>query len=254
MTKPLFGALILPVLLFPTTPRAEIDRDKIHRFREGRQVFEKNCIDCHGKRGRGDGPLAEGTKDKPRNFRTGIFKFRTTPRGYLPTDLDLKRTIETGVTGTTMPTFKKLSEKEREAVIGYLKYFSPKWKNPKFFAKPVAIPDPPGWMGKEKDAEPFVKAGRRLFAIHCVSCHGTEGRGDGVASTGLKDVWENDIRPADLTKPHHKSGPGVGDLFRTIALGLDGTPMIGYLDSLGEEKIWRLVAFIRSIERDETKS
>ena len=42
---------------------------------------------------------------KPRDFTKGIFKFRTTPLGSLPTEADLMRTIRTGVSGTMMPTF-----------------------------------------------------------------------------------------------------------------------------------------------------
>ncbi|MEM7015058.1 MAG: cytochrome c, partial [Verrucomicrobiota bacterium] len=85
------------------------------------------------------------------------------------------------------------------------------------------------------------------------SCHGADGEGDGpAAAEGFVDVWEHPIKPADLTRPHHKSGDGSQDLFRTIALGLDGTPMVGFSAALKEEQIWELVAYVRSIKKDRS--
>ena len=68
---------------------------------------------------------------------------------------------------------------------------------------------------------------------------------------GLQDVWGFAIAPADLTSPSHKSGSTEEDLFRTIALGLDGTPMVGYRAVLDDDAIWDLVAYIRSIETQD---
>ena len=53
--------------------------------------------------------------------------------------------------------------------------------------------------------------------------------------------------PADLTGEHHKSGDTVQDLYRSIALGLDGTPMVGYLEALGSDKVWALAAYVKSL-------
>ena len=39
-----------------------------------------------------------------------------------------------------------------------------------------------------------AKAGEVLFRIHCASCHGASGRGDGTAAAGLE------YAPADLTR------------------------------------------------------
>ena len=65
------------------------------------------------------------------------------------------------------------------------------------------------------------------------------------------DVWEHPIVPANLGLPHHKSGDSMDRLFRTIALGLDGTPMVGFRGTLQDDQIWNLVAYIKSLERPQ---
>jgi mono/diheme cytochrome c family protein len=87
--------------------------------------------------------------------------------------------------------------------------------------------------------------------VSCASCHGPDGKGDGPAAKGLIDVWKNPIAPADLSRKHHKSGDAPSDLYRSIATGLDGTPMLGFASTLKEAEIWDLVAFIKSIESVE---
>src|SRR3546814_17549809 len=59
---------------------------------------------------------------RPRDFTLGLFKFRLTPSSSMPTDGDLLRTITRGVRGTAMPPWHMLEEKDRLAVIQYIKY------------------------------------------------------------------------------------------------------------------------------------
>ena len=41
----------------------------MHSVKQGEQIFQKNCISCHGKSARGDGPLAKTLTPKPSNLR-----------------------------------------------------------------------------------------------------------------------------------------------------------------------------------------
>ena len=41
----------------------------MHSVNQGEQIFQKNCISCHGKSARGDGPLAKTLMPKPTNLR-----------------------------------------------------------------------------------------------------------------------------------------------------------------------------------------
>src|SRR5687768_1103199 len=50
----------------------------------GYDVYQNNCMQCHGQKGDGIGPAAQGQNPPPRNFQQGIFKFQTTAAGDLP--------------------------------------------------------------------------------------------------------------------------------------------------------------------------
>ena len=212
----------------------------------GRHVYERQCLVCHGKWGDGRGEMATGMVPRPRRLTSGIFKYRSTPVGYLPTEADLERTIRTGVAGTSMPSFAGLSDREIRAVIGYVKTLSTRWKRPVNYAPEVQLPPVPGWMEDPLARVAHEKRGAELFAGLCAPCHGASGAGDGPAGVKLEDVWGDPIRPADLRLPLAKSGAGARDLFRTVTLGLDGTPMAGFGDSVPESDRWALVAYIRA--------
>lgn len=250
---PAFFFLAVALHLASTAEVAADERDEIRMFMQGRYVFQRQCAVCHGKTGRGDGELSAGVKIKPRDFRKGVFKFRTTPLGKLPTDADLKRTILSGVSGSMMPAFTTLSESDMKSVIIYIKAFSPRWRDPDLKAEPVELPVTPDWFSDNEKREKHAKSGGEVFKLHCASCHGERGKGDGPGSKGLVDVWGNPVVPEDLASPHHRSGPASSDLLRTIATGLDGTPMVGFLDALGGEKLWQLVAFIETLGEEAAK-
>src|SRR5512133_941170 len=73
------------------------------RAARGKAVFDRYCISCHGVEGDGRGPTADWIQPRPRVLTSGVYKFRSTPSGTLPTDADLKRTITNGLHTTFMP-------------------------------------------------------------------------------------------------------------------------------------------------------
>ena len=89
----------------------------------GQEVYQRRCEGCHGDKGDGNGPAATFMYEfRPRNFTAGVFKFSLTPSGSLPQDGDLWRTITRGVRGSAMPSWHMLPDKDRIAVIQYIKY------------------------------------------------------------------------------------------------------------------------------------
>src|SRR5205085_7431032 len=113
---------------------------------EGAKVYGRYCQGCHGVAGDGQGPAAAMLIVKPRDFTKGVYKFGSVPSGQLPTDEDLYRIITRGIYRTSMPEWSLLSERERIAVIVYVKGFSPEWSKhgP---GEPVFIPKPPATLG-----------------------------------------------------------------------------------------------------------
>ena len=213
----------------------------------GRYVYERNCLVCHGRWGEGDGELTRGMFPKPRKFSTGIFKYRSTPAGFLPTDDDLIRTIRGGRANTSMPFFAHLSDREVHAVVEFIKFFSPKWRKPENYAAPVKLPEPPAWLGNEAGAALRAAKGRAVFVLVCATCHGEKADGKGPASAGLKDAWDDPAPPADLRAPALRNGRTPADLFRVLTLGIHGTPMASFAEALTEEQRWELAAFIGTL-------
>ena len=214
----------------------------------GEKIYLENCAACHGQKGDGKGPEANRLKIKPRDFTTGIYKFRSTPSGSLPQDKDIFRTVSRGVRTTSMLAQLQLSENQRWAVAKYLKTFSHRFNTEKPL-KPVSIPAQPATIREQ------VTFGKTMYAeAGCNQCHGPEGKGDGTSANELKDDSGNPIAPTNLTLKPFKSGPDPEDLYRTISTGLNGTPMPSYAEALSAKDRWALVAYIMSIAtRDQPK-
>ena len=218
-----------------------------NQYMEGKYVYERNCIVCHGQRGDGNGELSLTLKPKPRSFREGMFKFRSTPYGMLPTDADLRRTITKGLSGTAMGVFSRLQPEDVDALIAYVKSFSRRWKKPENYAPALQLPPPPEWFKEGAEVQRHARAGQGLFAAHCAACHGEKADGKGPAEIGLKDIWGAAAAPADLRQPHLRCGDAAEDLFRVLATGLNGTPMVSFAATLSEEQRWDIIAYVLSV-------
>ena len=208
-------------------------------LKAGKFVYERACLTCHGTEGKGDGIAAPHLNPRPRDFTRGVFKFRTTPDGAVPTDNDLDRTIKHGLNGTAMSPWAELSKQDMRNVIAYIQTFSEKFKQES--PSPIKIPAQIAFsMGA-------VDRGKKWFAeLECWKCHGTEGRGDGPSAAELKDSWDYPIRPTDLTRPsQYKRGASPVDIYTTFFTGLSGTPMPSYAETLEKaEHEWELVYYV----------
>jgi cytochrome c oxidase cbb3-type subunit 2 len=224
--------LAVSVMSIPQT-EAQVERGKL--------VYARRCAGCHGVNGDGNGPVATFLDPRPRNFTVGSFKFRTTPSGSLPTDGDLYRTLTRGVRWTAMPTWHEVPEKDRIAVIAYVKTFSTRWKEER--------PEPPVVIGDPPRATPEgVARGKALYTqAKCFQCHGDDGKGDGPSAGELQDDLKFPIRPTDFTRGQFKGGGDVRDIYRTMTTGLDGTPMPSFADSLSDDERWAISYYVLSL-------
>jgi mono/diheme cytochrome c family protein len=89
-----------------------------------RGLYREHCAHCHGITGDGNGPTASFLNPYPRDYRAGLFKFKSTPIGYRPLHDDLKKIVIEGIPGTAMPSFRLLSDQEIEALVEYVKYLA----------------------------------------------------------------------------------------------------------------------------------
>lgn len=96
---------------------------------------------------------------------------------------------------------------------------------------------------KLKNPEPTtvesVEAGKKLYQLHCASCHGPNGKGDGsLALSGGT--------PSDFTDDTWDYGSTDGEIFVAIRDGVS-SDMLAYKEKLNEKQIWQIINFIRSI-------
>jgi mono/diheme cytochrome c family protein len=217
-------------------------------YAQGKYVFERNCIVCHGPRGDGEGELSKGLQPKPRSFREGMFKFRSTPSGALPTIDDLRHTIRGGLSGTAMGMFTQLGDDEITAVIEYVKSFSRRWRKPENYAEPMVFPELPKWFSEKSAPGEHAVMGKVLFDNVCATCHGPKADGNGPTAPTLKDIWNMPAKPADLRQPHLRCGDAPSDVYRILSTGMNGTPMIGYEGTLTPEQRWDIIAYVGTLK------
>ena len=229
----------------------------------GRAVYERDCIGCHGPKGDGQGYGARFLDPKPRDFTKGIFKFAAVPAGDLPHDDDLERTLRNGLTGTSMPAWPLTPQDETDAVVAYLKTFSPRWTTKKPGAKIAATEDP-----YARKPDKGVEMGRKVYHVvaRCWGCHAAyetpaaisadaatmgqtvEGvRANFDVAEAKKSDWGFDIKPPDFLVDQLKAGESFEDLYRDIASGIGGTAMPMWRGALTEEQLWGLVHYVKSL-------
>ncbi len=93
----------------------------------GHEIYEMRCASCHGHDGSGLGPAVVGLPEPARDFRKADFRYKSTPGDGLPTDADLDVTIRNGRVDGGMPAWPGMPDADRQAVIHYIKTFSPRW-------------------------------------------------------------------------------------------------------------------------------
>lgn len=93
-------------------------------LQHGRSLYLRHCMHCHGVSGDGAGPTAEYFTIKPRDYRKGIFKFKSTSGEVRASRDDLYRMIKLGAPGTYMPSFMLLPDSEVHTLVEYVRWLS----------------------------------------------------------------------------------------------------------------------------------
>jgi len=196
-----------------------------------RGLYRLQCAHCHGITGDGAGPTAAFLNPYPRDYRQGVFKFKSTQFAAKPTRADLMRTLVEGINGTAMPSFALLPQEELESLVEYVKYLSIRGQVESEMSYRLLIADDPFDMTRAVVADEFIKPvadtwaaaeeaiiipgdapepndipppesvalGNELFhgeRAACVKCHGPTALGD--SEDVYYDNWNKDKEPGDL--------------------------------------------------------
>lgn len=90
----------------------------------GRMLYMRHCSHCHGTSGDGNGPTARYMTPKPRDYRNGVFKFKSTNDMSKVSRNDLSRIVKYGIPGTYMPSFLLLKDEDHHAIIEYVRFLA----------------------------------------------------------------------------------------------------------------------------------
>jgi mono/diheme cytochrome c family protein len=249
-------------------------------------LYERRCAVCHGARGRGDGPAAAMLSPPPRDFATGVYKFRSTPPGTLPTSADVARTIRHGLAGTSMPAFADLlSPREIDGLARHVLALAPAGIPA---GEPIGTLDAPGGRGGTAtgptgDATPAVPGGlpgedrpgtahghgagaealrpgevgaRGAGAVArgavlyreagCASCHGVDGRGTGWRPE--REGAGGERAPTDLSEPWaFRGGHDERAVARRILAGAGAMP--SYAGSLSPAEARDVARYVATLAR-----
>jgi mono/diheme cytochrome c family protein len=210
----------------------------------GKALYLRECSACHGDRGDGKGPAAAFVDPRPRDFTKKVFKLRTTENGQPPTSADILQTIERGIPGSAMPSFRFLTEEERRKIAAYVLDRADLLDE----EEPRPIDDP----GAPPPVTPSTIArGRELYEqVQCWQCHGHDGRGSGPAAAALRDDDGRPIEVRDFTGGVFRGGGERRDLYYRFVTGMDGSPMPNFKDTIqsGPDR-WALVDYVMSLRQ-----
>jgi mono/diheme cytochrome c family protein len=94
----------------------------------------------------------------------------------------------------------------------------------------------------------FVEHGKNVYTQNCAACHGTDGDGKGDAAAFLLP------KPRDFTTGNYRLRttpmgqlPTDVDLFRSVSLGMPGTPMPPWKHILSEDDRWAVVEYLKTL-------
>ncbi len=252
---------------------------------EGYTAYMHSCYACHGEKGDGRGPSSYGMRPPPRDFSSPevIFKFAGVPAGELPTDAALMEIIRRGLAGTPMLPWD-ISERERHAIVQYVKTLSPRWTR-EVPGEPVKPDEPDPWTGRIPEA---VAVGEKIYHLAgvemdkatqqpkailagCNACHpsyltGAElealsqkvlGQPVALREQLARPLWKESeykvgetkvgFLPTDFLFHSIKNGSSPTELFVSIAAGIGGTAMPTWKGQVKDADIWALAHYVRHL-------
>jgi len=95
----------------------------------------------------------------------------------------------------------------------------------------------------------LASKGKEIYNVNCASCHGTEGKGDGIAAAALNPHPRN----FHGALSDWKNGASAKAIYVTLANGIPGTGMASY-QTLPVADRWALVHYVRTFLSEKPAS
>ena len=247
-----------------TSGTDRLDMPRRHLYR-GFELHQRHCLHCHGISGGGDGPTAPFLNPPPRDYRRGIFKWKSTVPNAKPTREDLTRLIADGAVGTSMPPFRLMIADDLSDMVDYVLYLSQRgelerrllmeyaldqvlldsdeiddllenlraaWANaPSTITRPKS--PAPMWPYASQEFGQSLARGKASYlgeAAACYKCHGKDGTANPAdwaseERNKMIDDWGNPNYPNNLRLGLFRGGRRAIDIYRRVHDGIKGTQM-----------------------------
>lgn len=115
--------------------------------------------------------------------------------------------------------------------LSFINYQQPTWNVP---AEYKAMKNP------VKKTDETISEGKKIYDLHCASCHGATGKGDGKKSEHLSKS------PVDLSlDQYQKEEEGV--FFYKVKIGRNG--LHSYKNKLDDEEIWTILHYMHTFKK-----
>jgi mono/diheme cytochrome c family protein len=241
----------------------------------GRQMYVRQCMACHGLEGDGRGPSSPGLRPAPRDLREAKYKFIRMEDGDLPTDDMLYEIIRHGLHGTAMLSWD-IQDDALYDIIHYIKSFSTEdegWRDPENeVGTPLEMTEDP-WTEKSDEG---IARGKHVYhaVANCQSCHPAfatreyiqssfvaenkkpEFRDDGyhsarqVTEYTVNGVEQTNLPPDYTWNSIRTVTPGPEakvSLYRVIGAGVNGTAMARWKGTLDDDDLWAVSYYVESL-------
>jgi len=259
------ATVLLPMVLFNPKQTPSANNYKNTAFGEkgkadadplrGRQIYvREGCFYCHTQftrlQDRGYGPLVKAgdyVAETPHQLGTARTGPDLTNEGLrMASEWQKAHLVEPRSVkpGSIMPSFSFLSDRDMNDLVAYLQSLG---NNRKYSAFVQAPEEYEAYLARKKvdlEADASANAGRGIYTQNCAVCHGLEAEGNGPNALIL------DKKPANFTRPFYKQYSDSYWFYR-LREGVPGTRMPRWAETLSEEQMWYLVAYLKTLPRDQ---
>lgn len=206
ITPPPGSELPAPEVVIPTVVTSPVFPIVSPNPTNGEALYKRECTQCHGELGLGDGPQADQLSVPVATLGLSDFARQFSPAEWY-------NVVTQGNMEKFMPAFPNLTDRQRWDVVAYAMSLS----TSKF----------------------VVSQGKALYESKCANCHGIAGKGDGMDASSLAN------QPKDFTDQSFMSQLSIASLYQSITSGV-APDMPAYSGTLDDPQRWALAGYLRS--------